>query len=48
MEFLSKLFHLIFGGLGNDDQWRDMVSYIGVNKLYFVLSPSFSVKRGWS
>jgi membrane-associated protein len=37
MEFFSKLFHLIFGGLGNDDQWRDMVTYIGVNKLYLVL-----------
>src|SRR5262249_37227641 len=37
MEFFTRLFHLIFGGLGDDDQWRSMVSYIGVNKLYFVL-----------
>jgi membrane-associated protein len=37
MEFFGKLFHLIFGGLGDDEQWRSMVRYIGVNKLYFVL-----------
>src|SRR5438132_5476805 len=37
MEFLTKLFHLIFGGLGDDAQWRSMIEYVGVNKLYFAL-----------
>src|SRR5947208_7669433 len=37
MEFLTKLFHLIFGGLGDDNQWRSMVEYVGIHKLYIVL-----------
>jgi membrane-associated protein len=37
MEFLHKLFDLIFGGLGDDAKWQAMIQYIGVGKLYAVL-----------
>ncbi len=37
MVFLTKLFHLLFGGLGDDAQWRDMVAYIGQPTLYVIL-----------
>jgi membrane-associated protein len=36
MEFFHKLFALLTH-LGEDDRWRDMVDFVGVNKLYFVL-----------
>src|SRR5688500_17125373 len=37
MEFFSKLFDLIFGGLGDDAKWRGMIDYIGIVPLYAVL-----------
>jgi membrane-associated protein len=36
MEFFRKLFDLL-RHLGEDDRWRAMVDYVGINKLYFVL-----------
>jgi len=37
MEFFTKLFHLLFGGLGDDAKWQDMINYIGQNTLYMIL-----------
>ncbi len=37
MEFLTKLYELIFKGLGDDEKWRSMIDYIGTPTLYFVL-----------
>lgn len=38
MEFFSKLFHLLFGGLGDNAKWKDMIQYIGgPNTLYVIL-----------
>ena len=37
MEFFSKLFHLLFGGLGDDAKWQDMINYIGQGTLYAIL-----------
>src|SRR5437588_1173961 len=36
MEFFRKLFDLLTH-LGEDDRWRAMVDYLGVNTLYVVL-----------
>jgi membrane-associated protein len=37
MEFFSKVFHLIFGGLGDDGKWREVIDYVGTGNLYIVL-----------
>ncbi len=37
MEFFTKLIHLLFGGLGDDAKWQDMINYIGQNTLYVIL-----------
>lgn len=38
MEFFTKLFHLLFGGLGKDELWKDMIQYIGgPTTLYVIL-----------
>src|SRR5579862_5054517 len=36
MEFFHKLFDLL-RHLGDDQAWQNMVDFVGVNKLYFVL-----------
>ncbi|CAN5450362.1 DedA family protein [soil metagenome] len=38
MEFFTKLFHLLFGGLGDDAKWNDMIQFIGgPGTLYVIL-----------
>jgi membrane-associated protein len=37
MEFFSKLFHLLFGGLSDTARWNDLIGFIGTNNIYAVL-----------
>jgi len=37
MEFFTKLFHLLFGGLGDDAKWNDMIQYIGGPATLYVI-----------
>ncbi|MGC4032544.1 MAG: VTT domain-containing protein [Tepidisphaeraceae bacterium] len=46
MEFFHKLVHLIFGNLGNNEAWRDMIAYIGTPSLYAVLFAIIFLETG--
>ncbi len=37
MEFFTKLFHLLFGGLNNIERWNDLINYVGTIQIYIVL-----------
>jgi len=37
MDFFTKLFHLLFGGLSDTARWNDLINFIGTNNIYAVL-----------
>jgi membrane-associated protein len=37
MEFFTKLFHLLFGGLSDTAKWNDLIAYVGTANVYVVL-----------
>lgn len=37
MEFFSKLFALLFGGLSDSAKWNDLISHVGTTNIYAVL-----------
>jgi membrane-associated protein len=37
MEFFTRLFHLLFGGLSDTAKWNDLIAYVGTANVYVVL-----------
>lgn len=37
MEFFTRLYHLLFGGLNKTEAWNDVINYVGAGNIYVVL-----------